>query len=130
MTVKSILTEDFYGTLKLWWEEHKFPTLDISFLPEQFFVCYNGHVATHAMCVYQTDSGLCWTAFPTSNPLISHETKQGGLDVLMEGVTRYAKEEGYKYIFTTSPVKRVQEALVASGFNLGDENVNHYIKII
>lgn len=129
MTVRKVSTEVFYPTLKEWWTEHNFPLLGLDFLPQTVFVCYSGFIATHAILFYNTDSGLCWIAFPTSNPFLESEAKDGGLETLLKGVSEYAKVNNYQYIFTTSPVEKVKEALLKTGFNLGDENVNHYLKI-
>ena len=130
MKVKNIKTGEFYPTLKSWWEGHNFPVLDINFLPEEVFVCYNGDIAIYAICFYHTDSGLCWVGFPVSNPFVGKETKEDGFEKIMTAVSEYAKQAGYNYIFTTSPIKYVQDILLETGFNLGDSNVNHYLKIL
>ena len=130
MKVKNVKTNMFYPTMKAWWEGHNFPVLDRNFLPEEVFVCYNGHIAIYSICFYHTDSGLCWIGFPVSNPDVDKETKEGGFSNLLEAVSEYAKQCGYNFMFTTSPIKHVQDILVSSDFNLGDENVNHYLKIL
>ena len=61
MKVKNVKTNMFYPTMKAWWEGHNFPVLDRNFLPEEVFVCYNGHVAIYSICFYHTDSGLIFT---------------------------------------------------------------------
>lgn len=121
---------EVYEGLCEWWEKHKFPVLDIDFLPETFFTVEVGEEVLYGMFVYRTDSKLAWIAFPISNPDLTKEEKKGGLEFLINGITEILKESGFKYIFTTSPLPVVQEALLNTGFNLGDEKANHYLKKI
>jgi hypothetical protein len=43
---------------------------------------------------------------------------------------KYAREKGYYLMFTTSPVKRVQDTLLSLGYNEGDVKVSHFFKPI
>lgn len=130
MIVKNYKTEDIYDTVVSWWVGHSFPPLSIDFLPTECFIISNEGKQLYAMFFYHTNSNLCWFAFPVSNPDLTKEEKGNGLLKLIEGMTEYAVQNGYKFIFTTSPVKPVQDCLLENGFQLGDVNVNHYVKII
>lgn len=129
MKIKLIKTEDFYETMKEWWDKHDFTHVSPSMLPENTFVVYNNKgVPTHSICFYNTDSELCWLGFPISNKEV--EEKQDCFYFLMKGVEKYAKKLGYRLLFTTSENPAVQHILTKSNYVIGDINVNHYIKII
>lgn len=121
---------EVYDKISKWWGEHNFPILDISFLPEQCFITSNETKDLHACFFYETDSDLCWFAFPVSNPDASKEEKVGSLEMLFRGMEEYAKHHKFKYIFTTSPNPVIQHNLTNVGFTTGDQNVNHYLKVI
>lgn len=131
MEIKLIKTEDFYNTMKYWWDGHKFNHVTPSMLPETTFVCLNDEgIPVYSTCFYNTDSNLCWLGWQISNPYVTKESKEGCFDFLIKGIEDYAKEVGYQIVFTTSKTPRVEETLLSRGFNQGDLNVNHYIKIL
>lgn len=128
--VKMYKSEEMYDEICDWWSGHNFPKLPIGFLPEECFVASKQEEDMYAVFLYHTDSQLCWLAFPVSNPKIPYEEREGGLSKLIEAVTVYAKKAGYEFIFTTTPLESVKKALVQNEFAVGDEGVNHYIKIL
>jgi hypothetical protein len=129
--VNIINTKDFYPIMKSWFREHNFPILDEDFLSTITMVRYTKeNQPSHCISVYHTSSKLCWIGFPLSNPYINKEEKEGGIEELLQEVEIVAKGFGYKYIFTTSMDKKLQDKFSNSGFSVGDEGVNHYIKII
>lgn len=131
MTVQIGNTRDYYDMLSQWWKGHKFPIVASDMLPEKIMLTRNNdNVLTHAMFVYETNSDLCWLAFPVSNPSLTRPQKKGCLEAMMKASIEYCKQLGFKYVFTTSPVEAIQTKLTSVGFQLGDENVNHYLKII
>ncbi len=129
MIVKINSTDKYYSIAKDWWEGHQFPILPRTMLPKKVMVRYNdNNEETHMIFIYHTDSELCWIGFPVSNPLLDRESKKGGLLNLIKGTIEYCKQSGFSHIFTTSPIIPIQEKLKESGFILGDNQVNHYIK--
>jgi hypothetical protein len=123
-------TVDIYQKVCNWWKAHGFPVLPVDFLPFEGYIISDNDVELYAVFLYVTDSALCWLTFPVSNPKATYEQKQGAMEQLFKDVAEDAKSEGFKFMFTTSPLPRVQEALINSGFELGDQNVNHYMKLI
>ena len=130
MKVVRLETKDFYDTMTIWWEAHSFPTIDIDVLPKYTFVCYVGGYPVYSCCLYETDSKLAWVAWQISNTSIPYHMKAGGLEYLFHEIGVYAKEKGFKVLFTTSGTPSVIEALESQCFSKGDENVKHYIKNI
>lgn len=130
MTTTKHRSVDIYKKVCEWWKYHNFPILPLDFLPFEAFTISKDEIELYTVFLYVTDSSLCWLTFPVSNPTATFEEKHGAMEQLFKDVGEYAKSEGYKFMFTTSPLPRVQEALIASGFSLGDENVNHYMKLL
>lgn len=130
MIVNKYNTVEVYDKIIDWWKGHNFPPLSIDFLPEECFIISDNNLELYAMFFYHTNSNLCWIGFPVSNPNVHSEFKKDGLEKLIKGMLEYSKQCGYKFMFTTSPIKPVQKALMNLEFVLGDEQVNHYIKNI
>jgi len=130
MTTKKYKSVEIYDRVCGWWRAHNFPILPINFLPFEGFIISNEDTELYAVFLYVTDSDLCWLTFPVSNPIASYEEKRGAMEQLFQDVGNSAKDAGYNFMFTTSPLASVQEALIGAGFTLGDENVNHYMKLL
>lgn len=131
MTVKLIKTKDFYPTMMEWWDGQEKAHVSPSMLPENTFVCFNDEdVPTYSMCFYNTDSHLCWLGWQIANPRLTREQKRGCFPFLFKAMEDYAKASGYHLMFTTSNTPAVEGTLSNLGYEMGDKNVNHYIKII
>jgi hypothetical protein len=131
MKVQLIKTKDFYDTMREWWIGQNESQVSPSMLPEGTFVCYNDNdVPVYSMCFYNTDSHLCWLGWQLANPSVTKEDKKGCFEYLFNQVEEYSKQQGYHMMFTTSKTPAVVHTLNKTGFQQGDENVNHYIKII
>jgi hypothetical protein len=120
----------FYNTFCKWLVDHKFPVISDVILPENVFVCYVDEKPIYCIWLYFTDSKLCWIAFPASNKNIDYAYKKGGMDYLLETVLKYCKKKKILTVITTSNTKSIEDSLINSGFALGDEGVNHYLKTI
>jgi hypothetical protein len=121
---------DFYGTFSEWLEQHSFPQINELVLPNNVFVCYSEGIPIYCIWLYFTDSKLCWVAFPASNKNVNYKKRIGGMEFLLDSVSRYCKRKKIVTIITTSNTDSVIKPLLNSGFELGDSNVNHYIKKI
>jgi hypothetical protein len=122
--------EDFYSIFCKWLSGHSFPEINKDILPENVFVCYDDEVPIYCIWVYFTDSKLCWLAFPASNKNVNFKKKRGGLEFLLESVIKYCKRKKILTVITTSGTESIIEPLLKSGFTVGDEGVNHYLKKI
>ena len=114
-----------------WCDGHNFPKISPSMLPEYTFVCYNNNGdETYSICFYNTDSGIAWIGWELSNPELNKEEKKGCFDFLLEIIEKHSKENGYHIVFTTSDTPPVEDLLKRRGFDVGDTNVNHYLKTL
>ena len=128
MEVRIEKTTEFYQTTSKWWGLHQFPVVHISFLPVNVFVVSNDGEDLYSCFFYHTDSALGWIAYPLSNPEIPKEKRVGAIDFLLAEIEKYAKENGYYLLFTTSPIKPIQDLLLSNGFTEGDVSVSHFFK--
>ena len=77
MKVRTEKTEDFYKTVIDWWNGHSilhngkkvsYPLIPIAILPQKVFVLNEKGNDTYCVFFYETDSSLCYLAYPTRNP--------------------------------------------------------------
>jgi len=131
MKVKLIKTQEFYPTMKEWWNGHNFEPVSPSMLPEFTFVCYNDNdTPVYSMCFYNTDSNLAWIGWQISNPKVSKKDTKGCFKLLFEEVEEHAIKNNYQVLFTTTKHPSVEATLEGLGFKAGDTTVNQYIKIL
>jgi hypothetical protein len=130
MKVRIEKTEDYYKTAKRFWDLHNFPNVHISFLPQKVFVVSNEVEDLYCMFFYETDSSLAYLAYPISNLEVPKEKREGAFQFLLDEIEKYALKESYYLLYTTSPVKPVQDALLGVGYSEGDVNVTQYLKQI
>lgn len=130
MEVRIEKTDNFYNTAVSWWDKHDFPNVHKSFLPEEVFVANNNGVDIYCCFFYHTNSALAWVAYPISNKDVPKNEREGGLKFLFDEMEKYAKEQGYYLLFTTSPIKNVIDVLKETGYTEGDLSVNQYFKPI
>lgn len=127
-SVKKHSKEEFYETFCKWLDSQNFPQINKEILPENCFVAYVDEIPCYCIWVYFTDSKLAWIAFPASNKNVSYKKKQGGLDYLINYVCDYLKRKKILTVITTSGTENVIKVLEKSGFEIGDSQINHYIK--
>lgn len=139
MKVRIEKTDNFYDTAKLWWSRHSisyqgktipFPPVNRLFLPVNVFIVSENGEDLYSCFFYHTDSHLCWLAYPISNLKASVKKRQGGLEFLFKEMEKYAHKQGYVLMFTTTPVKNEQKALLNIDYVEGDISVSQYFKQI
>ncbi len=122
--------DKFYETFCQWLKEHNFPIIDRSVLPENVFVCYKEGIPVYCFWLYLTDSKLAWLAWPASDKYIDYKHKEGGLEFLVNHISRFCQENKITTMFTTSNTDSIINPLLNNGFIGRDLSVNHYIKQI
>ena len=135
MEVRKENTVDFYPTISDWWNNHQikyegktisYPIIPLGVLPQNVFIVRDNGEDLYCVFFYHTDSGLCWSAYPTRSPKV--KPNKEALNFLMIELEKYARSEGYFLIFTTSPIPNIQKSLLEVGFVEGDMRVNQYYK--
>lgn len=122
--------KDFYDVLVEWWNVHSFPVLEYGAVPNRIFVVQDDTDDLYAVPVYITDSTWCIIGFPTSNPEIGWDRKEGALDYLMGHLETCMKYEGIKTIMTTSSNPKLIEMFERNGIDSVEKNINFLAKSI
>jgi hypothetical protein len=132
--MKSIIINPFTDQelqeIKSWLSGNNFPLDMMDFLSGKMLVVLNQGIAIYRICIYDSNSPICWIGWELANPKATRRQKKGGLDFLIKEACNYAKYNGYNQVFTTSDTPGVQSKLEANGFKQGDSKVTHYIKKI
>lgn len=130
--VKKHSKEEFYPEFCRLLDLHHFPRINDKVLPELAFAVYNEDgIVLYSFWFYFTSSkGLAWLAFPVSNNVMPYKKREGAFEFLLEQISNYAKKKGILTLFTTSNTEGIIQPLLKNGFDLGDQAVNHYIKLL
>ena len=117
---------DFYQEMSKWWLSHGWKPLPLESLPEKVFILSRDGLDAYCCTLYQTDSDFAVLAWQISNKEAKRE--KGDLKKLFLYMEEYAKATGVKIIFTTSGTDSVISELSEAGYQVGDTNINQYIK--
>lgn len=130
--ITRVKTSEFYPRMVDRCKAYSFPEVSPSMLPEYSLIISDKDtdVELYSVCFYNTDSNLAWVGWELGNHEAPRDLKKGALEELINGAEVYAKRLGYDILFTTSNTKPVVKALESVGFNEGDTNVNHYLKLL
>lgn len=127
MKTRASRTLSFYPMYKKWCCLHNFPILEEQNTPQYIYITYNDQNTPIYCCfLWNTDSRMCIIGYPVSNPEVEYKEKEGGLEHLFQTIKENIAGI-YDLIWTTSATPRIIEVLEKVGFELGDQNVNHYI---
>lgn len=124
--VRMIALKMFYPTMVKWWEQHNWEVIKESSLPSLVFVSNNGTDDTYCCTLYETDSNFGFVAWQISNKEVKKDPDD--LVLIFNKIEEYAQKIGIEILFTTSGSQTVENALVDSGYKLGDTHVNQYYK--
>ena len=130
--ITRVKTSEFYPRMKDRCKAYSFPEVSPNMLPEYTLIISDRgtDVELYSVCFYNTDSNLAWLGWELGNHEAPKELKEGALTELIEASGEYAKQLGYKILFTTSNTKPVIKSLRGLGFIEGDTDVNHYLKLL
>lgn len=125
-TISKVSKNEIYQTVTKWWIKRNFPIVAYPLLPETAYVYTVGDEDVAIVFLYKTDSTLVWSAYPTTNPESSKEFREKGLLELNQVIV---EDNHDMLVFTTTSNPRIEQSLIKAGYEKGDENVNHYVKI-
>lgn len=127
------LTEYDYETLSSWWKDNRFPAPPRDMLPE------NGTggimVSSHGIDVcsgflYLTNSKAAWCEWIVSDFNYRESDRADCILFLINSLKEIAKQNGFKYIYTTVKSKPLIEKYEQCGFVKGDSNSQEMISIL
>lgn len=116
-----------YAELNRWWTLHGSRAPQQRFLPATGFIVSVDGVRACAGFVYKTDSKLCVFEFTICNPEVEKEKRSEALDMLILAVKKWAKANGYEFIYTCANIMRYKMRLMDSGFVEGDSGQQHFL---
>lgn len=130
-----MLEDSDYETLVEWWSYYKFPVPPKEFLPDAGtcgIILENEKGYPYcAGFIYFTNSGLCWMEYVVSNPKVKGGViRSQMIRELIDNLTEFAREEGSKWMFTSSDHEKFIRKLIDSGFHVGDRNTTQLLKTI
>lgn len=136
-TARQLPREEFVDTYFDWCDRHDFARVNENVLPDNVFVCYalesfgrnRRKIPVYCFWLYTTDSGMAILAWPASNREYAYDKRQGGMLFLLDHIEDYCKENKITTLLTTSGTESVIEALIKSGYMIGDSCVQLIKKI-
>lgn len=128
-----LLEKDDYYTLVKWWKWHRFPAPASDCLPNDgkggVMISKEG-VDIAAGFLYFTNSNLCWLEFIVSNPEYRADDRAEGIQRLIHELTRIAKNNGFKAVFTSVKNQNLIKHYEICGFTKGSNNTHEMIAVL
>ena len=134
MDVRYLKEDDYDTILKGWWEQWRWTAPNRDMLPQNgaggIMVSKDGQDIC-AGFVYFTNSKTAWIEYIISNPNYkSRADRKEALNMLINVLSVYVEQEGYKYIYTSLKNKHLIDRYAECGFLSGDKNCQEMIKIL
>lgn len=123
-----VINERDRADIVSWWKDWGFSIIPEALLPKRGYIVLNEKEKIAATWLYvEEDIGICWMAWTVSNKKVDQDTKQKGLEGLIDRVKIESKFINKDVIFTTTGNSSVRNRLEANKFFKGDINTDHYI---
>lgn len=134
MEVRYLKEDDYDNILKGWWAKWRWTAPSKDMLPQNgaggIMVSKDGQDIC-AGFVYFTNSKTAWIEYIVSNPEYRNRAdRKEALNMLINVLSIYVEQEGYKYIYTSLKNKHLIDRYTDCGFLSGDKNCQEMIKIL
>jgi hypothetical protein len=134
MEVRYLKESDYDDILVGWWSQWRWSAPAKDMLPQNgaggIMVSKDGEDIC-AGFVYFTNSKTAWIEYIISNPNYKNrEDRKNALNMLINVLSIYVEQEGYKYIYTSLKNKHLIDRYADCGFLSGDKNCQEMIKIL
>jgi hypothetical protein len=134
MDVRYLKEDDYDTILKGWWKKWRWTAPSRDMLPQNgsggIIVSKEGEDIC-AGFVYFTNSKTAWIEYIISNPSYKNRAdRKEALNMLINVLSVYVEQEGYKYIYTSLKNKHLIDRYAECGFLSGDKNCQEMIKIL
>lgn len=121
-----------YEEMVRWGKFWRFPLPPKEFLPDDatggVMIECDG-IPCCAGFLYFTNSGACWLEYVVSNPDVKDkEMRQASLNVLIDNLVFWAKDNGYTWIFTSVKNPHLINKYLEHGFEIGSNGTTEMIK--
>ena len=134
MEVRYLKESDYDNILVGWWSQWRWSAPAKDMLPQNGaggIMISKGGEDICAGFVYFTNSKTAWIEYIISNPCYKNrEDRKNALNMLINVLSVYVEQEGYKYIYTSLKNKHLIDRYADCGFLSGDKNCQEMIKIL
>ena len=134
MEVRYLKESDYDNILVGWWSQWRWSAPAKDMLPQNGaggIMISKGGEYICAGFVYFTNSKTAWIEYIISNPgYKNREDRKNALNMLINVLSVYVEQEGYKYIYTSLKNKHLIDRYADCGFLSGDKNCQEMIKIL
>lgn len=99
-----------------WWRARRGIAVDMEFLGRQGGVVYDGDLAIAAAWLYLSDSKVAQIGWTVTNPEAGLKVRAEAVSLLLDELTRMAKELGFTRVITFSSSKGLTRTFESKGF--------------
>lgn len=117
-----------YEDVCSWWRAHKWVPMTLENLPKLGFIAVSEKEKLSCVWLYQTDARMAWLDWLISNPNADNEDRRKSLDLVIKRCLIWAKDLGYKTIFTSVQHEGLMKRYVNMGFIPTDRGITNMIR--
>ena len=129
--LRYVATCDYTDILCKWWEDWGWTPPPLDMLPDTGFILSNQF--EEDICagfLYKTDSKVCWLEYIVSDKKYKRDDRSRAITSIIDYLSKKAKEEDFKYIYTSLKNKPLIKKYESCGFIKGDESCLEMVKIL
>ena len=129
--LRYVTKEDYSDILCKWWPDWGWDAPPLDMLPKIGFMISNQR--EEDICagfLYKTDSKVCWLEYVVSDKNYKREDRSRAITLLINHLSDKAKEEEFKYIYTSLKSKPLIKKYESCGFIKGDDACLEMVKIL
>lgn len=108
-----------------WWQGHGWPTVPHQALPQFGLIALLNDKPSAVGFIYKTDSCIAWLEWILKDPELKSDKRDSVLDVLIKDLIQYAKDHGFRIVFTSIENKYLGKRLSSHGFRSNDSNMTN-----
>ena len=131
MQVREFNVEKDYETIASWWLRQDWPVVHVSALSPKGFIVENNSVKLAAAWVYKLqDSPWSLMEWTVGNPDANWEDRSNAINLLIEEISQYAKNDNSSYLLTMTKHQRLIDKFKNQKFEETDVDMTHLMRIL
>lgn len=127
-SLRQVNLETDYPLISEWFMGHDIQPLPKHALSTSGFIVEADLKPLCAIWVYTTNSSLALVRCGISDPKSNKESRNKGLDTLLDHVVKWSKEQGIDALFLESNIPNVLKRAERHGFNITGSNMTHTMR--
>ncbi len=129
MDIRLYKKTDYEDFLVKWWKDWRWTPPPIDMLSDTGIIVSKNGVDICAGFLYYTNSKSALVEYIVSNFDYKEKDRSEAIELLINMLSEVAKDNGFKYIYTSLKSKSLIEKYQNCGFKLGDSNCQEMIKV-